>query len=119
MIGARLEALLREFPVEGLLFPQLRTQNASARAAEFSRRCRLLKIEGVSLHSYRYAWAERAKASGYPARWAENALGHNSRAIHEAYARGAEAVCPSLEDYEKKIIPLPPARSEGSNGAVA
>lgn len=106
MIGERLQVLLKEFSAAGPLFPHLRTLNASARAAEFSRRCRLLKIEGVSLHSYRYAWAERAKSSGYPARWAENALGHNSRAVHEAYARGAEAICPSLEEYEKKIIPL-------------
>lgn len=105
-IGERLEALLRELPAEGPLFPHLCTLDASARAAEFSRRCRLLGIKGISLHSYRYSWAERAKASGYPARWAQNALGHNSRAVHEAYARGAEAVCPSLEEYEQKIIPL-------------
>ncbi len=108
MIGPRLEMLLRELPEIGVLFPRLHKQSASARAAEFSRRCRLLKIEGVTLHSYRYAWAERAKTSGYPSRWAENALGHNSRAVHEAYSRRAEAVCPSLEEYEKKIIPLPP-----------
>lgn len=54
----------------------------------------------MSLHSYRYAWAERAKAAGYPERHAQNALGHNSRAVHAAYAKGIVAVCPSLETYE-------------------
>jgi len=106
MIGKRLELLLREFSKDGPLFPHLRTLTASARAAEFYRRCRILGIKGVSLHSYRYAWAQRAKAAGYPARWAQNALGHNSRAVHELYAKGAEAICPSLETYESKIIPL-------------
>jgi hypothetical protein len=26
--------------------------------------CRRLRIKGISLHSYRYAWAERAKTAG-------------------------------------------------------
>jgi alpha-D-ribose 1-methylphosphonate 5-phosphate C-P lyase len=30
------------------------------RATEFKRCCRRLMIKGVTLHSYRYAWAERA-----------------------------------------------------------
>ena len=56
---------------------------------------------GVSLHSYRYAWAERARINGYPERWAQAALGHSSKAVHQAYAKGAQVVCPSLEEYEK------------------
>jgi methionyl-tRNA formyltransferase len=39
----------------------------------------------VTLHSYRYAWAERAKTAGYPERFAQLALGHNSKAVHRAY----------------------------------
>jgi len=35
------------------------------RATEFRQRCDGLKISGVSLHSYRYAWAERALKCGY------------------------------------------------------
>ena len=31
------------------------------------------------------------------------ALGHNSKAVHRAYARKAQVVIPSLEDYEKKL----------------
>jgi len=90
-IGPRLEAVLRKLPSKGPLFPNISQTTDSARAAEFRHRCRLLKLEGVSLHSYRYAGAERAKATGYPERWAQNALGHNSRAVHSAYARGVVA----------------------------
>ena len=47
------------------MLPAIAKGNSSARSAEFCRRCRLLKINGVSLHSYRYAWAQRARACGY------------------------------------------------------
>lgn len=104
-IGTRLEALLRRLPTAGALFPHISTTTASARAAEFNRRCRVLKIRGISLHSYRYAWAQRAKENGYPQRWAQNALGHKSKAVHESYAKGAVAVCPSLENYEQSQNP--------------
>ena len=48
---------------------------------------------------------------GYPERFAQEALGHNSKAVHRAYARGANVKLPALEDYEKahaatNIIPL-------------
>ena len=33
------------------------------------------------------AWAERAKTCGYPERFAQAALGHNSKAVHRAYAK--------------------------------
>jgi integrase len=112
-IGSRLEEILTQLPSQGPLFPKTRMLEAKDRSAEFRRRCRLLKIEGVSLHSYRYAWAERACLSGVPERFAQAALGHSSRAVHHAYARRAIAVCPALEDYEKKKVPLdfrPPKR---------
>ena len=99
-IGKRLEQLLRILPTEGWLLPEIAKSNNSARSAEFYRRCRLLGIQGVSLHSYRYAWAQRARACGYPQRWAQNALGHDSEAVHQAYASGGVAVCPSLDEYE-------------------
>jgi hypothetical protein len=64
------------------------------------------------LHSYRYAWAERARVAGYPERFAQEALGHNSKAVHRAYARHAKVIVPSLAAYEKhareqNIVPLP------------
>jgi integrase len=55
----------------------------------------------VSLHSYRYAWAERALKCGFPERFAQQALGHNSKAVHRAYAKHAEVTVPSLDDWEK------------------
>ena len=67
-----------------------------------SQRCVGLKIKGVTLHSYRYAWAERAKKAGYPERFAQEALGHNSKAVHRAYARRAQVELPSLGEYEKR-----------------
>ena len=110
-IGERLENLLQQLPKEGMLFPKWGKATNKDRAAEFRRRCRILKIEGVSLHSYRYAWAERAKASGYPERFAQVSLGHDSKAWARAYSKGAHVVLPPLEEYENKIIPLQPLRT--------
>lgn len=90
----------------------------------------------MSLHSYRYAWAERARVCGYPERFAQEALGHNSKAVHRAYARRAQVKVPSLEEYERRqqphnVVPLttspacapteakPGAVSSPDNGAAA
>jgi integrase len=68
------------------------------------------RVHGVSLHSYRHAWAQRAKACGYPQRFAQEALGHGSRAVHDAYANGALVICPALDEYEtlnaSKLVPM-------------
>ena len=73
------------------------------RATEFARACRRLKIRGITLHSYRYSWAERAKTAAYPERYAQEALGHNSKAVHRAYSKHAQVVIPALDEYEKKL----------------
>ncbi len=117
-IGDRLEKLLRQLPKQGMLFPHLGKTNTNARAAEFRRRCKILNIEGVSLHSYRYAWAERAKTAGYPERYAQEALGHGSKAWARAYSKGAHVVLPPLEEYENKIIQLH-SRNGERNGQKA
>jgi len=101
-ISKKLSVILSQLPTEGSLFPTISKIKANERAAEFCRRCRLLCIKGVSLHSYRYAWAERAKTAGYPERFAQEALGHNSKAVHRAYAKRALVRIPSLEDYEQR-----------------
>jgi integrase len=112
-IGPRLAGILHALPAKGPLFPSVGATTVNARSAEFWRRCKLLGLKGISLHSYRYGWAERAKVAGYPERYAQEALGHNSKAVHRAYARGAQATIPSLEEYqnqrlaERKIIPMP------------
>jgi len=49
-----------------------------------------------------YAWAERAKLCGYPERFAQEALGHNSKAVHRAYAKRALMKLPSLQEYEER-----------------
>jgi len=99
-IGKKLRTLLRSLPASGDLFPSIKGCSAAHRAAEFRRRCRLATVAGVSLHSYRHAWAQRAKVCGYPQRFAQEALGHNSRAVHEAYAKGALVILPALDSYE-------------------
>jgi integrase len=101
-ISKKLSAILNQLPTIGPLFPTICQSNANDRAAEFRRRCKLLGIKGVSLHSYRYAWAERAKTAGYPERFAQEALGHNSQAVHRAYAKRARVKIPSLEEYEQR-----------------
>jgi integrase len=96
--------IFRALPTFGPLFPYLQKVRASDRATEFKQRCHGLGIRGVTLHSYRYAWAERAKQCGYPERFAQEALGHNSKAVHRAYAKNAKVVLPSLESYEKTAV---------------
>lgn len=124
-IGQRLSELLRNLPTTGYLFPGIQTQGANDRAAEFRRRCRVAGVSGVSLHSYRHSWAQRAKACGYPQRFAQAALGHSSRAVHEAYARGAEVICPALDGYESAAMIIhfteagpPVARRDGQVKAI-
>jgi integrase len=101
-LGAAALNLFKDLPAAGPLFPYLAGVRAGDRATEFRSRCRQLDIAGVTLHSYRYAWAERAKTVGYPERFAQEALGHNSKAVHRAYAKRALMKIPSLEDYEQR-----------------
>jgi len=108
--------ILRARPREGFLFPMIALWKQADRGKAFIRRCRLVGVSGVSLHCYRYAWAERAKVAGYPERFAQAALGHNSKAVHRAYARKAQVVLPSLASFEKKakmadILPFPAAEN--------
>jgi integrase len=104
--GKEVEEILLSLPKTGPLFPYLATVRPSDRATEFKQRCSALGIQGVTLHSYRYAWAERAKIAGYPERFAQLALGHNSKAVHRAYAKAARVTLPPLEEYEQKIVLL-------------
>src|ERR1017187_9425073 len=89
------------------LFPALARIHERHRAKMFIKRLKTIGVSGISLHSYRYAWAERAMEAGYPERFAMQALGHTSKAIHRAYSRKAQVKLPPLEEYERKIVPLP------------
>ena len=104
--GSELAEVLKSLPESGPLFPRLSQLHEKHRAKLFRRRCDSVGITGVSLHSYRYAWAERAKVAGYPERFAQQALGHNSAAVHRAYAKKAQVTLPPLEEYEKKFVPF-------------
>ena len=101
-LGGEALSLLKDLPSEGQLFPYLSRVRSGDRATEFKQRCQQLGIEGITLHSYRYAWAERARTCGYPERFAQEALGHNSKAVHRAYAKRAHVKIPSLEEYERQ-----------------
>lgn len=124
--GAGLGEILKALPSAGLLFLRLAKMDEKHRASLFQRACRRVGVKGISLHSYRYAWAERAKRAGYPERFAQMALGHNSKAVHRAYARKAQFTLPALEDFERevasKVVPIPrieealkPVTGDGSN----
>ena len=101
-IGEEVAEILKRRPQTGPLFPYLRTVRPGDRATEFKQRCKGLKIQGVTLHSYRYSWAERALKCGFPERFAQQALGHNSKAVHYAYSKRAEVTVPSLDEWEKQ-----------------
>ena len=51
-----------------------------------------------------HAMSTHTKASvlRYPERFAQEALGHTSKAVHRAYAKRALMKIPSLEDYEQQ-----------------
>jgi integrase len=63
---------------------------------------RRVENQGVSLHCYRYAWAQRARKAGMPVRFAQDALGQNSKAVHFGYADMPEVKVPTLTEYEKR-----------------
>ncbi|MDX1952650.1 MAG: hypothetical protein SFY81_10730 [Verrucomicrobiota bacterium] len=117
--GNEAAEILRTLPRKGPLFPALARIHERHRAKLFIKRLKTVGITGVSLHSYRYAWAERAKTSGYPERFAMQALGQGSKAVHRSYSKKAQVKLPSLEDYEQKIIPLPPQAAVEPNRRIA
>ncbi len=65
---------------------------------------------------YRYAWAERAETCGYPERFAQEALGHNSKAVHRAYAKNAQVILPHLEDYEREFATIAAIPNPSADG---
>jgi integrase len=98
--GEEVAAILKTLPSTGYLFPALAAASVTSRGRMFTKRAKSVGVSGVTLHSYRYAWAERAKVAGYPERFAMQALGHSSKAVHRAYAKQAEVILPPLENYE-------------------
>ena len=110
-ISQKLETVLSHLPTSGALFPRLAQEAAHVRSKRFAYQSLLAGISDITLHCYRYAWAERANSAGMPERFAQAALGHSSTAVHHAYARKAIVIAPSLEDYENQMKPPPPSPS--------
>ena len=104
--GADAASVLESLPKFGALFPSMARIKENHRAKMFIKRLKTVGITGISLHSYRYAWAERAKTVGMPERFAQQALGHSSKAFARAYSKKAKVIVPSLEEYERKIVPM-------------
>jgi integrase len=100
-IGKGLEEILSQLPRTGPLFPNINKMDDRSRACFMWKLCKRVGIKGVSLHSYRYSLAERAKIAGIPQRWAQAALGHNSKAVHDAYARNALVICPPIDEQNR------------------
>jgi integrase len=105
--GDEFAAVLEKLPKKGPLFPTFSKLREGHRSTHFKRTCRKAGVQGITLHSYRYAWAQRARTAGYPERFAQEALGHNSKAVHRAYAKNAQVVLPSLESFEKGMHQIP------------
>jgi integrase len=59
--GAEAACVLESLPKFGPLFPQIARIKENHRAKMFIKRLKTLGITGISLHSYRYAWAETRK----------------------------------------------------------
>jgi integrase len=118
VIGKTLEEIIHQLPSTGCLFPAISKMDDRSRSCFMWKLCKRVGIKGVSLHSYRYSWAERAKVAGIPQRWAQAALGHNSKAVHDAYARNALVVCPPVDEYQEKFVqvntatPISPAQNQ-------
>jgi len=103
-IGPRLESLLKRLPAIGPFFPKISIKSAENRCGHFQQLCAVAGVKGVTLHSYRYSWAQRANALGYPERWARKNLGHKSVAAHYGYSKGARFACPPLETFEASVV---------------
>jgi hypothetical protein len=74
-------------------------------------RRKALKLINAKNESHREPTLNLSIARTYPQRFAQEALGHSSRAVHEAYAKGAMVILPALDEYEsmaeQKVIAMP------------
>jgi integrase len=123
--GDEVAEILKRLPTSGPLFPKYATLSSADRATRFAERVERLGIKerseaagipSISLHSYRYSWAERARAAGYPERYAQETLGHQSSTFTRFYSKRASVELPPLEQYEKRNAPsAPPPPAPTSN----
>lgn len=116
--GDEVAEILKQLPARGPLFPKYSMLSSADRATRFAERVERLGIRkrseeagipSICLHSYRYSWAERARAAGYPERFAQETLGHQSSTFARFYSKRAHVELPPLEQYEKRLAPTPVA----------
>jgi len=122
--GDDVAEILKRLPTRGLLFPKYATLSSADRATRFAERVERLGIRkrsaeagipSICLHSYRYSWAERARAAGYPERYAQETLGHQSSSFARFYSKRATVELPPLEQYEKRNAPSAPPPTPAPN----
>ncbi len=122
VIGPDLERLLKQLPITGSLFPNIGPLKEGRRSNYFwTKRVKAGLPDGIVPHSYRYAWAQRAKQAGMPEREAMAHLGHGSKAVHRAYSKAADCVVMSIEWYEqhadRKLVDFYAAHPGASDAA--
>ena len=88
-------------PANGIPVPNYEPMDRRSPHYGICAACRIAGVNNRQMKSYRYGWAERARAAGMPEREAMNHLGHKSKAIHRAYASQAKVVTLPLEHYEQ------------------
>ena len=103
VIGPRFAEVLRALPKDGLLLPILGNKNTSKRYDFFHKQTVALEIEGISIHGYRYAFAERSKENGMSIEDRMATLGHNTYEVHRNYGRTAKVVPVSIEVLDGRL----------------
>jgi hypothetical protein len=97
-IGPELAKVLKGLPKQGPLFPTLGQMTTCNRGRYFTRHCKANKIENLTLHGYRYAFAERSKVFGMSLEDRMVSLGHSTVEMAErVYAKEAKVVPASIE----------------------
>jgi len=101
-IGKKLRKSCSPFPKEATDSQRSNGAEQTHEPPNFANAAALL----VSLASACTATATRGRNARNlavtPRRFAQEALGNSSRAVHEAYAKGAQIVCPALDEYERE-----------------
>lgn len=99
-IGQSLRTLLKKLPTKGYLFPCLQNMTTSNRSRTFRILADWCGLEKVTLHGYRFGWAERAKETGMTTEDRMASLGHKTPQMAAHYDEGADYIPASIEIIE-------------------
>lgn len=95
-----LDRLLKKLPKEGYLFPLLQGVSTASRSRAFKVFVDWVKIDPVTPHGYRFAFAERAKEMGMSAEDRMTTLGHKEFLQTSHYDQEAQVIPASIEIIE-------------------